>query len=632
MCGFAAVMSVGGPPVERCELERMGQSIQHRGPDDAGFFFDGDFLGIAFRRLSILDLSPAAHQPMLSEDERYVLAFNGEIYNYIELRDELSQLGHTFHSSGDSEVLLRAYQEWGMACLEKMNGMWAFIIYDRQERKIYGARDRFGKKPLYAYCGPGSIVLASEIKAIRASTRYNAMEPNWPVVSKYFLRGSLDTDCETFYPRIYQVEAGTAFEIDCTGQWRTSKYWSLDDIEPAEIGDPKSSYAALFEDAVRLRLRSDVPVGVSLSGGLDSTGIICAMSKLRRELNEKEPISAFSYMDKDFDETRYIEDTIEATDATLFRLESDPLHLWSTVQRMLWYQDEPVHTLVGAINFEIMRLAQSKGVKVILGGQGADETCAGYPSYFQTYWSSLLVSGRLAALWKETTSHCRAWDRDLASTLQSVLKHSIKSLPRYSKAYRAYKAGKWAGERRRNGWFTEDFTGSYDAVELEIVHLSLGQALRHSVRAEHLPLYLRIEDRNSMAHSIEARLPFLDYRLVTLLFQLPDGWKLRGPWNKYIQRQAMQRLLPESVRSRRDKMGFPVPVKRWFSDVLYEPVNDLLHSRSVRERGIYNLDKIYADLKRQKEGRGDVSEELLRVVQFEILFKDGLGHDAAPPA
>jgi asparagine synthase (glutamine-hydrolysing) len=294
MCGFAGILAFGGRHADPDVIGAMTHVIQHRGPDDHGYFVDG-CAGFGFRRLSILDLSPSGHQPMKSADGRYVLVFNGEIYNYIELRRELQELGYTFKSSGDTEVLLSAYVAWGKDCLRKLNGMWAFLIYDTLERRVFGSRDRFGVKPHNMYRTPERAVFASEIKSIIHSG-YFPEATNWETASTFLIQGRLDINDQTLFNNIERIPAGSAFELDSDGSYRVWHYWSLNDLVEVDIKDPVSEFGALFEDAVRLRMRSDVPVGVTLSGGLDSTSIACAMARLRDAAGAATPLWAFSYM------------------------------------------------------------------------------------------------------------------------------------------------------------------------------------------------------------------------------------------------------------------------------------------------------------------------------------------------
>lgn len=618
MCGFAGIVNFDGRPAERKALDRMGSSLIHRGPDDSGTHVDGS-VGLAFRRLSILDLSPAAHQPMVSPDGNFVMVFNGEIYNYVELRHELESRGCRFRSSGDTEVLLQAYAVWGKDCLSKLNGMWAFLIYDKQRGVVFGARDRFGVKPLYRYRHSNGICFGSEIKAICASGLYTG-GINWRVSSKFLLQGLLDEEEDTFYTGIAQVRPGTAFEITLDGSWTQWSYWSTSAIPAAEVTDPVGKFRDIFEDAVRLRMRSDVPVGVCLSGGLDSTSIICAMARIKSGVPTEaaKPLLAFCYMADEYDEKRYIADTLEQTRATLKVLETTPYTLWDSLPKFLRFQDEPVHSMTALIGYELMRLAAMNGVKVILNGQGADETAAGYPNYFREYWRTLVMDGRFRKAWKEVSAHsvghCGIRNHSAIGALKEACQWQLHMIP----AYRRYVSTKQQAANQANSWFQRELSGHLPADDYLSMDGRIETSLKLSVERSPLPIYLRVEDRNSMAHSVEVRLPFLDYRLVSLLFSLPTEWKLKGPLNKFILRQAMEGSIPESVRTRVGKMGFPTPMNKWLAGDLYKPLKDTLRSQEARERGIYNVDQILSDLERHQQGAVDVSGRLFNVAQFEL--------------
>lgn len=619
MCGIAVALGVGGRPVPQAVVERMASSLVHRGPDDHGLYMDGA-VGMGFRRLSILDLSQAGHQPMVSEDGQLILVFNGEIFNYLELRGELERLGHRFRSSGDSEVLLAAYRQWGRGCLSRLNGMWAFVIYDRRERRLFGSRDRFGVKPLFYYRGEQTILFASEIKAIRASGCYSSAI-NWSVAARFFLEQQLDTQCDTFYTGIHQIPPGSGFEVDLEGSWDQWMFWSLDNLPSAICGNPAAEFADLFEDSVRIRMRSDVPVGVFLSGGLDSTSIICAAARHRLDsgAGSQESLLAFCYMDKDFDESKYIADTLKQTGACLQQLQTSPAELWADLERMLWFQDEPVHTMTAIVGYQLMRLASSHGIRVVLNGQGADETIGGYSSYFMDAWATLLSQGRIGSAYGAVSAYTAAHGGQTGSNLASASARATAWQLQKIGLYREWAGAKREADLKRNGWFTPELIDQWSNKPTTVGANALTESLKQSVRSAPLPLYLRIEDRNSMAHSVEARLPFMDYRLVAFLFGLSDEWKIRGPWNKFVLREGMRGRIPESVRTRVDKMGLPTSSKKWFAHDLYEPLRDLLGSKGIRERGIYNADVVLADLERHRRGEIDVANRLFHVAEFEIV-------------
>ncbi|MGH7718499.1 MAG: asparagine synthase (glutamine-hydrolyzing) [Gemmatimonadaceae bacterium] len=622
MCGFAGMVRTDGGPAERAVIERMSDVIQHRGPDDSGIYLSGP-VGFSFRRLSILDLTPTGHQPMISDDGQLALVFNGEIYNYIELRRELESLGHRFRSTGDTEVLLTAYRQWGRACLPKLNGMWAFLIYDARRGVVFGSRDRFGVKPLYRHSGKGFVLLASEIKAIRASGRYRSAV-NWRLASRFLCSEKsldlIDAGDETFFEGVVQVPAGSAFELHLDGRLVEWPFWSLGDVPRAPIDDPAAALLDVFQDAVRLRMRSDVPVGVSLSGGLDSTSIISVMARQRTALPGVSPgasLQAFSYIASEFDETPYITQTLRQTGAEFYQAHVDPLRLWDGLDTILWFQDEPVHSWNALIGFEIFRIAAANGVKVVMSGGGADESLAGYPEYFRHYWHTLLSTGRVAMAWREIVDYARLNNGEPLALMMRALWGAARSGTFSVPWLKRWRHTRHEQQIRQHPWYSPQVTEQATLSRALYLDDRLDTQLRKSVERAPLPFYLRLDDRNSMAHSVEARSPFLDYRLVTLAFQLPAEWKMRGAWNKYVLREAMREQIPEVVRSRRDKMGFPTPAQKWFAGALYEPMQDVLASEAVRTRGLYNVAAIRRDIERHKNGELNAASALFKVAQFE---------------
>lgn len=612
MCGFAAVVGIGEAPVSESILGPLNRILRHRGPDDEGQYCDGH-VGMAFRRLAILDLSPAGHQPMVSDDGSLVLVFNGEIYNYIELRERLESAGHQFMSRSDTEVLLHAYQEWGTDCVHRFNGMWAFVLYDRVQRKVVVSRDRFGVKPLFIHRSDSHIVLASEIKAVVASGFWrDGIDKD--VVARYLVLGDLDTGNDTFYKGIERVPPGHVLEFAHDGREVRRRFWAVDEAAaPVESlpDDPPSVFRDLLESAVAVRMRSDVPLGVFLSGGLDSTSILCLMSRLRQA--EAGPLVAFSYRSDEHNEDAYIADTVRATGVDLRQLSVGPLDLWETVRSMMWFQDEPVNSPTPAVGFELMRMASRQGVKVILNGQGADETLAGYHSYFPTYWESLIAAGHVSQAWKQIGEYSRVLGGSpltrFRAAVQAVTKSKLSAFPGY---------GRLASRQHRSRTLA---SGLFDHEVLRRVDrpdpnsgAGLAAALKDSIQRKPLPLYLRMEDRNSMAHSVEARLPFMDYRLSELSWNLPVRWRLDGAMNKVILRTAMEGIIPESVRTRADKMGFPTSGQRWIAGEWHEAIRDLLTGRDGDDVG-FSTPSMCDLLARHRRGETDGSRVLFRAVQ-----------------
>ena len=622
MCGFSAVLALDGSRPDDDVVTRMCGLIAHRGPDDVGFFKEAH-AAFAFRRLAILDLAASSHQPMLSHDGRHVIVFNGEIYNFLELRDELKTLGHEFRSDGDTEVLLAAYRQWGEDCLQRLNGMWAFLIYDQHAKSLFGARDRFGVKPLFVYRDARAIVLSSELKAIRDSG-IASLSINWRTAAFHLLQDELDARTETFYERVEQIPAGTAFAIDAKGRMTSRRYWSLDRVMQthAKEADPVARFRELFADSVRLRLRSDVPVGVQLSGGLDSTSIITTMSHQLGVLGGAE-LFAFCYMAPQFDETPQIEATLTQTGATLVRLKTTARELWDDLQKHLWYQDEPVHSFTSVVGYQLMKLARAHGVKVLLNGQGADEVLAGYANYFNDYWLELLLSGQVRTCWREMNDFAHVHGERVSALRGANMLRALRTLASRLPGHEALARRKRQERVLANPWVSRRVKASWLEAQDHRRHLSvnLRGALRDSVERTPLPLYLRVEDRNSMAHGVEVRLPFLDYRLVAMAFQLDAGWKLNGGHTKVLLRRSMQGHIPDVVRTQVRKLGFPTPVEEWFRNELYEPLQDLLASPRVREADIWNVDFVREAARRHRDGELSCGGRLFDVVQTSMWLQ-----------
>jgi len=620
MCGLVVMLGLGGRPADAAVLTRMAQRIAHRGPDDSGLYLDQN-VGFGFRRLSILDLSPAGHQPMCSDDGQLVIVFNGEIYNYIELRDELRAAGYCFRSSSDTEVLLAAYRHWGRNCLAKLNGMWAFVIHDRGRGVLFGARDRFGVKPFFVHRGKDCWLLASEVKAILASGLY-ARETNWQVSADFLLHGMLDESPATFYAGIEQVPPGCAFELTLDGRWRQWTYWSLAAIEPEPTPHVEAAFAELLEDAVRIRLRSDVPVGVCLSGGLDSTAIICAMARNRQggrsAAGQPAPLLAFCYHEAAFDERPFIADTLAQTGAALRRISLTPEAMWESLGEVLHVQDEPIISGAPIAGFHLMKLAASNGVKVVLNGQGSDEILAGYTSYFDDHWRTLLRTAQVTRAWHEMQQHA-AWHKASAvrlflRSLGRLFHHQLRRLT----PYRSLASRRRWRRLKEKRWFAPGLLERRAAPDESYRDSDLNAVLRRSVERARLPHYLRLEDRNSMAHGVEARLPFMDYRLVALAFRVPADRKMEGVWNKALLRNSLRGRIPDSVRTRVEKMGFPTSLHVWMTSALAEPLRDILASRAARERGIYNVEAMLRVLQHDHRIEPETALKLFHVAEFEM--------------
>lgn len=613
MCGFGCIVEFGDAQPSSEALARLSTSLVHRGPDDHGQFVHGN-VGMVFRRLAIIDLSSDAHQPMLDASGRYAIVFNGEIFNYLELRRELEGKGHVFRSSSDTEVLLHAYIEWKQDCLARLNGMWSFVILDLQSRECFVARDRFGVKPLYLARTRDRLIIASEVSAIVRSGRYD-LRINRKTVAQYLYFGDLDHTADTFCDGISAVPPGSWFTVDATGGTRGGRYWELP-TDADNNPDPRE-FAELFHDSVKLRLRSDVPVGVFLSGGLDSTSILCEAAAQR---GAGAPLDAYAFMSPDYDETRYIRDTIQQTGANLVPLELDDAGLWARLLQMIAHQDGPVHTPSALIGYCLCELAASRGTKVVLNGQGADETLAGYPSYFANHWQSLLGAGRVRSLHVQLSAYGAHHGLAMRSQLQRVFALWFRRQCNRLAPYRWAAAMRHGRAQHTHPLYRSELADALPRYRGHAGAGGIGEVLRRSVTDGPLPLYLRVEDRNSMAHSIEARLPFLDYRVVNWAMGIAGTRKMEGYWNKVLLREAMRGRIPESVRMRPDKMGFETPDAKWIR--AWAPaIEAIFRSTSFAQRGYFHVDNLLATLKRHVDGTREAHVDLFRALQVELYLR-----------
>jgi asparagine synthase (glutamine-hydrolysing) len=609
MCGISALYSPQGGLSPQL-LRAVQTAVRHRGPDDEGIVcfrgpdgdpdtyggpdtppdaygaslpyapsrkepvLDGVRLALLHRRLSILDLSPTGRQPMCTSNRECWIVYNGEIYNYLELREELRSLGHVFASQSDTEVILEAYRAWGRECLSRFNGMFAFVLFDRARRRLFAARDRFGVKPLYYWISPeGLIAFASEIKQF-------AVLPGWqPRVNGQraydFLNWALlDHTAETLFDGVHQLRGGEALDLDveagksrrlAPGSRLPAYRWY--DLRPhrfdGTLAAAGGKFRLLLTDSVRLRLRADVPIGSCLSGGLDSSSIVCVMNGLLREKDAHALQKTFSACSsvRQFDERDFIEDVVRhtATDAHYVYPAVD--ELFGALDRITWHQDEPFGSTSIYAQWHVFRLAAENSVKVMLDGQGADEQLAGYHNYFAPRFGSLLRGLRWLELWQEFRASRRLHGYNLAWGLKQALNNVLPEVLRQPLRRLAGKPG------NRTPWIDIDRLAAVPRdpfLEAGGVKTKSVQAMsRSQLAATSLPMLLHWEDRDSMAHSIEARVPFLDYRLVEFALGLPDDYKIAGGETKRVLREGMRNVLPEKVRARTDKLGFVTPEEVW---------------------------------------------------------------------
>jgi asparagine synthase (glutamine-hydrolysing) len=660
MCGIFGFWQPDSLDWNRQTLCRATTALRHRGPDDEGYLLvdtatgrwveaAGDDtipevqrprlaelpseerynLAFGFRRLSILDLSPAGHQPMGTPGGQLWIVYNGEIYNYIELRAELQALGCTFATRSDTEVILHAYRQWGEACLRRFNGMWAFAIWDAARQRLFCSRDRFGIKPFYYYRTGRSLAFASEIKALLELPGV-PRQPNDGILYDYLSANQIDHTAETFFEGIEQLPPAHYLVVDA-GSVSVHRYWDLPKIEQTLPGPDigyAQTFAELLTDAVRLHLRSDVAIGTCLSGGLDSSTIVCLVERLlagtgNPDLPPGERLQkTFSACAEDlrFDERRFIEPVLQATGAERNFVFPHPSRLLDDLPRLIYHQDEPFGSLSIYAQWCVMALAHEGRVKVLLDGQGGDELLGGYHSYFDYFWAGLLGRGH----WGLLLSEWAAYRRIYRASPWSVAAHTLRPFaPAWAvSAARRLKRGGGLGMQVLG--LNPDFARRYRRRRPEAVPLRpdpFRNALYDSLTRSSLPKLLHYEDRNSMAHSIEARVPFLDYRLAEFAFQLPPEQKIHHGLTKVVLRQALQGTLPEVVRARTDKMGFVTPEKEWLATALKPWLEELFNSASFRSRPYFNPGEIQSALQAHARGQVDLTALAWRWANLEFWLR-----------
>lgn len=619
MCGIAGIFHLDSPrAVDACGLKNMCEVLAHRGPDDEGRFLD-DNIGLAHRRLSIIDLSIEGHQPMHNEDGTLWIVHNGEIYNYLELIKVLKNLGHVFRSNTDTEVIIHSFEEWGVSCLNKFNGMWAFAIWDKNKKTLFCSRDRFGVKPFYYFIDQNRFIFASEIKAIFENRDVPKM-PNENAISRYLIKGYgyVDTSDETFFSGIKQLKASHYLTIS-KEKFEYKRYWGIDfrnkDHNP-NADRLKEKFLFLLNDSVRLRLRSDVPLGISLSGGLDSSTLAVTMSRLLDR--QIESFSACFDM-PEYDERDYINEILIDRKIIPNFVYPEAKSLFNEFEHIIWHQDEPYSGASVFAQWKVMERAKEKGVKVLLTGQGGDETMAGYYKYYPYYLTDLFTAFRWPRLLKEFAALSYPNGFSKKDVLLSILK-IIGS--RYCP--RAIKDNLHAKFVPRPSFLSQDFSRASSNFDNEYQYSFdsfTDNELYNSVIVSPLPSLLHIDDRNSMAHSVESRAPFLDYRLVEFLFSLPYDMKISDGYTKYILRESMKGSLPEKIRKRRDKMGFVTPARRWFEHDLKDNILEIFRSSSFEKRGIFDRKGVERVLALHFEGKADFSFTIWSWVNLELWFR-----------
>ena len=611
MCGISGIVQLQGPSNQLPRvLKNMNDKLKHRGPDDEGFtlfldgkphcfsgqdtpqtsldahfpfapksdidsaFEDSARVGFGHRRLAIIDLSAGGHQPMcLHEHQSNWITFNGEIYNYIELREELRSFGYTFHTESDVEVVLLAYQHWGTDCLTHFNGMWSFVLYDIGKNQLFGARDRFGVKPLYYFKNEEHFAFASEQKALLEVPSYQP-EVNVDALLPFLLYGQVELQSEGFFKGLCELKPGHFFTFDLSSsQLDIEAYFELkvNQTNPAFRSDSfeqaTQQMKKLIKEAVRIRFRSDVPIGFCLSGGLDSSTIVCTAAELAKEesiSSLKNGIKTFTASnDSPLDESHWAKQIIDHTQAEWHNVHVDSSTLVEDLQRLIYFQDIPLATTSTYAQSRVMRAAHEQGISILIDGQGGDELYAGYQTFYYSYFNQLFKSFQWKTLLKEYSSL-----ENSPVSLKELGAAFIKiRLSKTSAKFREIASKKWKPE-------THLITPSFLREKSEQLQFhgefrseSVNQRLKSYCTETYLKSLLRWEDRCSMQYSIESRTPFSDdINLIQHAFSLPANYKIKNGWSKFILRESIKGLVPESIRKRKDKKGFSIPQNAWLME------------------------------------------------------------------
>lgn len=555
MCGISGIFNFDGAPVDENRLKAMNNIIHHRGPDGQGVFTEGN-VGIGSTRLAIIDLREISNMPIYDAKKRFVIVFNGEVYNYIEVRKELIQKGHVFQTDSDTEVVLNAYMEWGEDCLHKFRGMWAFAIWDKQEKTLFCSRDRFGIKPLYYYKDDNRLIFGSEIKQILDCGVDKSV--NDETIYDYLVFHFIDHTENTFYKNITKLQAGHKFTIK-NGQFKVSRWYNLP--ENNVMQDTRNLYSDFYDllyESVNLHLRSDVEVGSCLSGGLDSSAIVCIMHEILHNEGKPEIQKTYTaaYDDPLIDERPFVEEVIKQTGSTGHYLFPDINGFMADIDRMTYHQDEPYTGATVFAQWSVFKKIHETGIKVVLDGQGSDEMLLGYFSFFPFHLKRNLLNP--IKFISEFLGGVNTSNLGFSKFTQNLIYFNTGSV-RYRhvlKNSRAFVKIDFIEAHRRRDLFNDMIA----ATSLEANRLS-------NVWNISIPSLLRYEDRNSMAFSVEARIPFLDHKLVEYVFSIPLDKLIQKGWTKDVLRKSLKGRIPESIRMRKGKLAFSVPQKKWLGEI-----------------------------------------------------------------
>ena len=567
---------------------KMNSVLKHRGPDDEGIYAERD-VSFGHVRLSIIDLSEKRHQSMSNEDETIWITYNGEIYNFQDLRDKLIKKGHKFKSNTDTEVVIHAYEEHGLDCVKQFNGMWAFCIYDKNKDILVLSRDRFGIKSLYCYIDKDKIIFSSMIAEILCHNIETA--PNDKAIMEYLAFNLEDHRDYTFFENIYSLAPGSILLYNLKTKQHNIQQWYRPEVRDAKNED---DFREIFTESVRLRTISDVPVGSFLSGGVDSSAIVCTLDKI---LNYTFSTYSLVVQGSAIDESRYIKEVGRNTNTKQFFTTVNEEEFLEDFHDFVVAQEEPVTGLGPYAQYRVMKLAHEQGAKVVLDGQGGDEIFAGYIYYFSWYFYELFIKFKRYTLIKEMGLYLKNFKNIFphAMSLFLLLPDSVK--------YFIWKKviNKWV-----NHELLEKLCNEKDP---RWKRMNLKDGLLLTLFSTAIPHLLRWEDKSSMRWSIESRVPFLDVERVESAISLPSEQKLHNGKTKVIFKKAMNNILPEMIRNRTDKIGFGTPVDDFFrNEKIIAFSKEIIYSESFKKRPYWkweNVEKVFMAHIQNKKDAGD---------------------------
>jgi asparagine synthase (glutamine-hydrolysing) len=628
MCGIAGILEFGRDArADSGALRTMCQIMAHRGPDDDGFYTDGP-AGIGMRRLSIVDLA-TGHQPISNEDGSLWIVFNGEIYNHLSLREQLVARGHAYRTHSDTETIIHLYEEYGRDCVQHLRGMFAFAIWDRNKKTLFIARDRLGIKPLYYQLTPECLLFGSEVKVILA---HGGIRPEFDraALPEFLAFGYLSGE-ETFYSGIRKLLPGHTMEIDAHGKLEIRQYWDLDASSPHDSRDESyyvRSYRELLEGAVNSHLMSDVPLGVFLSGGLDSSAVAALMTKIRRE-----PIETFSvgYGEQAYSElpfARIVSDHIKSQHREVLVSEQD---FFNALPHLIWHEDEPIVWPSSVSLYFVAKLARER-VTVVLTGEGSDETLAGYTRYAFT-----LKNAALDRAYRSVVPG--ALRRGLRNTVATSSLLGANARRKLEHTFLAKDGASWAsfyfdnffsafGEAEQSGLLTSEFASEFAPSTayknvLEYWEHSSGEMLQRLLYTDiktYLVELLMKQDNMSMAASIESRVPFLDHVLVEFATRIPREVQIKGLAGKTILKKAVEDILPHSIIYR-PKLGFPTPWSGWLAGPRLETIRELLLEPRSLDRGYFRREAIERLFNEHRAKHRDNYDRIWRLLNLELWHR-----------